>query len=101
MICSYIIYFPELNSYYIGFIKEPIQDNINKHHSSFYGNNYSSKESDWELFHFIEFVSVAQAMKIEKHVKKMKSIVTLKTYNFIQPYKLYFWRNKEALKKLI
>ena len=53
-------------------------ERIAKHNSPFYGLHYTSKADDWELFHFIECVTIGQAMKIEKHIKKMKSVKYLK-----------------------
>ena len=58
--------------------QEHVADRILKHNSSFYGAHYTSKTSDWELYYIIECVTISQAMKIEKHIKKMKSITYLK-----------------------
>ena len=77
IICS-ILYSPNLDSYYIGMSQEKIADRILKHNTSFYGVHYTSKTSDWELYYIIECVTISQAMKIEKHIKKMKSIIYLK-----------------------
>ena len=57
---------------------ESTLERIAKHNSSFYGVHYTSKTEDWELFHFIECVSIEQAMRIEKHIKRMKSVTYLK-----------------------
>ena len=78
MIICYILYSPKLDSYYIGMSQEQIADRISKHNTSFYGAHYTSKTSDWELYHIIKCVTISQAMKIEKHIKKMKSIIYLK-----------------------
>ena len=78
MIICYILYSPKLDSYYIGMSQEQIADRISRHHTSFYGAHYTSKTSDWELFYIIECVTNSQTMKIEKHIKKMKSISYLK-----------------------
>ena len=58
--------------------QELIADRILKYNTSFYGAHYTSKTSDWEFYHAIECVTISQAMKIEKHIKKMKSIIYLK-----------------------
>ena len=58
--------------------QEKIADRISKHNTSFYGAHYTTKTSDWELYYIIECVTISQAMKIEKHIKKMKSITYLK-----------------------
>ena len=78
MINCYILYSPKLDSYYIGMSQEHNADRILKHNTSFYGAHYTSKTSDWELYYIIECVTISQAMKIEKHIKKMKSITYLK-----------------------
>ena len=78
MINCYILYSPKLDSYYIGMSQELIADRTLKHNTSFYGAHYTSKTSDWEFYHAIECVTISQAMKIEKHIKKMKSIIYLK-----------------------
>ena len=78
MINCYLLYSPKLDSYYIGMSQELIADRILKHNTSFYGAHYTSKTSDWEFYHAIECVTISQAMKIEKHIKKMKSIIYLK-----------------------
>ena len=78
MINCYILYSPKLDSYYIGMSQEHVADRILKHNSSFYEAHYTSKTSDWELYYIIECVTISQAMKIEKHIKKMKSITYLK-----------------------
>ena len=78
MINCYILYSPKLDSYYIGMSQEHIADRISKHNTSFYGAHYTFKTSDWKLYYIIECVTISQAMKIEKHIKKMKSITYLK-----------------------
>ena len=67
-----------MDSYYIGMSQEKIADRILKHNTSFYGAHYTSKTSNWELYYNKECVTISQAMKIEKHIKKMKSITYLK-----------------------
>ena len=78
MIICYILYSSKLISYYIGMSQEQIAERILKHNTSFYGVHYTCKTSDWELFYIIECVTNSQTMKIEKHIKKMKSISYLK-----------------------
>ena len=58
--------------------REYIIERITKHNSSTYGLHYTSKTKDWQIFHLIECETVGQAMKIEKHIKKMKSVIYLK-----------------------
>ena len=70
----YIIYSKKLNKFYIGATQDDLYVRIEKHNNHTYGNHrYTAKSNDWELFVFIECVSYTQAIRIEKHIKKMKS----------------------------
>lgn len=83
MIACYILYSSKIDSYYIGITQESIESRVERHNLSLYGSTYTSKVNDWELYYFIECNSIAQAIKIEKHIKKMKSkkyIENLKKY---------------------
>ncbi len=46
---------------------------IEKHNIGFYGKKFTSVTSDCELYLSIECKSVSQAVRIEKHIKRMKS----------------------------
>ena len=64
----------KLNKFYIGYSSEIIQRRIEKHNASFYGGKkYNHQTNDWELFHYIECKSIGQAIRIKKHIKRMKS----------------------------
>ncbi|MBN8567031.1 MAG: GIY-YIG nuclease family protein [Flavobacteriales bacterium] len=79
----YILYSPSKNTYYIGFTQTDLTERIFKHNSGFYDKTYSSYCNDWILYLSIECVDASQAMKIEKHIKRMKSkvyIENLKKY---------------------
>lgn len=83
MIACYILYSVSVDSYYIGITQESIESRIEKHNDHSYGNHFTSKAKDWQLFLLLPCSTVAQSMKIEKHVKKMKSrkyIQNLKAY---------------------
>ena len=73
MVAVYILYSRSINSFYVGMTQENLQERIAKHNSSFYGSKYTSKAKDWELYHHLECTTVSQALKIEKHIKAMKS----------------------------
>ena len=73
MFFVYIIKSNSIDRFYIGYTSESIEERISKHNSSFYSNGYTSKVDDWTLFYSIECTSASQALKIEKHIKKMKS----------------------------
>lgn len=80
----YILWSPTLRSYYIGSTTTSVTERLSRHNTSYYGKkSYSSKASDWEVFHTISCRSKSQMLKIEKHIKSMKSkvyIENLKTY---------------------
>lgn len=72
-----------MDKFYIGMTQESIPSRIEKHNNKDYGMSFTSQANDWSLFHFIECNSASQAMKIEKHIKNMKSknyILNLKKY---------------------
>jgi putative endonuclease len=83
MIC-YILWSPALKSYYIGSTTTSIAERLSMHNNAYYGkNSYSSKTGDWEVFHMINCENKGQMLKIEKHIKSMKSkvyIENLKKY---------------------
>ena len=83
MIACYILYSTCCDNYYIGITQESVESRLEKHNNHKYGNHFTSKANDWEVYLILPCSTVAQAMKIEKHIKKMKSrkyIVSLKTY---------------------
>jgi putative endonuclease len=69
----YIIYSNYLNSYYIGYCENNISQRIEKHNQGYYHNAYTKKANDLILFFDISCNTLSQALKIEKHIKKMKS----------------------------
>ncbi len=87
----YILFSLYINKFYTGITQEGISNRLIKHYLSAYGNHFTSIAKDWELFLFIPCSSTAQAMKIESHIKKMKS------KKYIQNLAIY----PEMIKKLI
>jgi len=84
MIVCYILYNLSADKYYIGFTQESVIERLEKHNSGFYDKSYTAGISgDWEIYLLIECASVSQALKIEKHIKAMKSI------KYIQNLKVY------------
>jgi putative endonuclease len=73
MIVCYIIYSHTIDKYYAGITQESIDSRISKHNKKEYGMKYTSMANDWILYHFIECETFAQAVHIEKHIKRMKS----------------------------
>lgn len=80
--CVYILYSEKLNRYYIGETVD-LENRINEHNTGLYGNSFTSKTGDWEIFISISCSDRIQARKIETHIKKMKSI------KYIQDLKRY------------
>ena len=83
----YIIHSPSIDRYYIGSTTEELAKRLMAHNSGKYGSkSFTSRAKDWELYYSIDCVSKSQALKIEQHIKRMKSrkyIENLKTYDEI------------------
>jgi putative endonuclease len=80
----YILYSSKLNKFYVGITSNNLEQRIKEHNENAYGmRSYTAKTDDWELFLFIQCASNSVALKIERHIKKMKSttyIRNLKKY---------------------
>ena len=70
----YILHSEKLNRYYIGYTSN--FDLRLEFHKNAPSNKYTANAEDWTLFFSLTCHSKAQALSIEKHIKKMKS----KTY---------------------
>jgi len=82
MASVYILYSKTSDIYYIGYSKD-LQLRLEYHHFKEFPISFTSKYSDWELFFSIDHISAGTAVKIERHIKKMKSrvyIENLKRY---------------------
>ncbi|NER13048.1 GIY-YIG nuclease family protein [Leptobacterium flavescens] len=78
----YIIYSEKMDKFYVGETSD-LPKRLEEHKTGFYISSYTSKTRDWVLFFEIECDSKNQAIKIEKHIKEMKSrtyIHNLKKY---------------------
>ena len=76
MNCCYILFSEKLKSHYIGASHDDLQTRIVKHNSHEYGDHrYTAKADDWQLVLSIESETYSQAIRIEKHIKNMKSSV--------------------------
>jgi len=78
----YIIYSKKLNKFYIGETHD-IDFRLERHNNNYYDNKWTKTGAPWVLFFEIECASKACALKIEKHIKRMKSkkyIQNLKAY---------------------
>lgn len=72
-IACYILYSACLDKFYTGITQESIENRLTMHNSGGYGKHFTSSTQDWQLFLVLPCNTVSQAMKIEKHIKKMKS----------------------------
>ncbi len=79
----YILHSISINQYYIGITTEAVDLRLLKHNESHYGQKFTSKTSDWEIYLVISCQCTRQMIEIEKHIKRMKSriyIENLKKY---------------------
>ena len=76
MIACYILYSVILDKYYVGFTQESVISRLEKHNNSFYDEAFTTITNDWIVYLVIACEDISQAIKIERHIKKMKS----KTY---------------------
>ena len=83
MIACYILYSPYFDRFYIGATQESVEIRLQKHNNKTYGTTASAYTNDWQIFLTIECSTYAQAINIERHIKKMKSktyLLNLKKY---------------------
>lgn len=81
MFTVYILYSQKLNNYYTGFTTD-LEARLVFHTNAQTGK-FTAKADDWELFAEFSCESKSQGLKIEKHIKNMKSkvyIENLKKY---------------------
>ncbi|BAX80486.1 hypothetical protein ALGA_2148 [Labilibaculum antarcticum] len=68
----YILHSISANCYYIGYTKD-LTNRLTLHEEGVFENSFTSNYKDWTLFYRLECESIAQARRIEKHIKQMKS----------------------------
>ena len=74
MIGCYILFSEKLNRFYIGATHEDVNMRIVKHNDKAYGTHrYTAASDDWKLFLFIPTSDFAQAIRVERKIKSMKS----------------------------
>jgi putative endonuclease len=82
MASVYILYSEKLNRYYVGSCKD-VSYRVDQHLNKDFPMSFTAKADDWTLFFFVDNLEYAQARKIERHIKNMKS------KNYIQNIKKY------------
>jgi len=78
----YIIYSPQLDSYYTGSCAN-FDLRLKAHNSKKYTASYTSKSDDWKRFLVIQTETNKHAIRLERKIKRMKSSV------FIENLKKY------------
>ncbi len=68
----YILYSPSILKYYIGESAFPVK-RLKDHNEGTRQKAFTKQASDWQTFLLIECDNRAQALKIEKKIKSMKS----------------------------
>jgi putative endonuclease len=80
----YILFSNKLNRFYTGVCQGNLEERIHKHNNHSYGRHrFTASVNDWELFLAIEVKDFSHAVRIERHIKSMKSssyIRNLKKY---------------------
>ena len=69
----YVIYSQTVTRFYIGQSSLSPLERLEQHNAGKFENKFTAKGIPWELFVTITCNSREQAMKIEKHIKAMKS----------------------------
>ena len=72
MYCVYILYSSQIDKFYIGQTID-LENRISEHNNGIHDKSFTKRANDWTLFLKIECNSISQAIKIEKHIKKMKN----------------------------
>jgi len=74
MPACYILYSLSHDRYYIGATHEDVLIRFQKHNEKSYGTDKATAYTgDWQIYLVIECITYAQAVNIERHIKKMKS----------------------------
>ena len=87
----YILYSKEIDNFYIG--SSSNLEVRKSFHDAKKGAFYTKRASDWEVYFTIDCISKTQSLLIERHVKKMKSVV------YIRNLKLYPEMSEKLLLK--
>ena len=80
----YILYSRSLGKFYVGATRTSIEDRLILHAKKVYGQkSFTASATDWELYLNIPTQTYEHALRLEKHIKSMKSrkyIENLKKY---------------------
>lgn len=73
----YIIFSESLKRFYIGETID-LSKRLVEHNEGIYARSFTKKAQDWELFLTVTCENKTQAIQIEKHIKRMKSVIYIK-----------------------
>jgi putative endonuclease len=79
----YILYSEKLNRYYVGSTELAVNDRLAQHNSPKFATDYTRKGQPWQLVLQLQCGTRLQAIRIERHIKAMKSsryVMNLCTY---------------------
>ena len=69
----YTLFSPKGSVFYVGFTTETVEVRLQRHLETYYGHSFTSKYQDWYVYLVIDCASIAQARKVESHIKRMNS----------------------------
>jgi putative endonuclease len=75
----YILYSPKFNRYYKGTSDDP-KNRLIQHNTAIKPSAYTAMTNDWELVFELKCDSKAQALKIERYLKKSANVSYLKRF---------------------
>jgi len=78
----YILYSPSTERYYVG-QTENLIERLKKHNAAFFDGSSTKAGIPWHIYYTIECDSRKQAVGMELHLKKMKSV---KYYHSVKSY---------------
>jgi len=73
--CTYILYSPTRDRYYIGHTGDELQERLRKHNSNHKG--FTGKTGDWEIVYKETLDNKELAYKREKEIKAWKSKIKI------------------------
>ena len=72
MAFCYILFSSSINRFYIGSCQD-LNFRYKNHLDKTYPNSYTAKADDWVIFYYLEVDNITTAIRIERHIKRMKS----------------------------
>ena len=69
----YVLIDDEKKSFYIGSTTKSPQERLSEHNNHIFAGAFTTKHNNWKLHFQLQCNSHLQALKIEKHLKNMKS----------------------------